>query len=206
MKLFFVAFLAVVAMCKLGTLVHDKMTVDSYKCLLNSKHEFTAIRALTSDGKVDDNLIVNLKNAKDAGLKDIDVYISPCLPCEPEDQIAAVVNALKGQQYGKIYINIDVPGWREFKNFNQMFLEDVINGLTKAGIKFGVLSTKAQWEEYFGPDYSHASRFPLMYESLNKDPSFKDFKPFGGWRKPAAKFFQADASICSLKLDLAYAE
>ena len=75
-----------------------------------------------------------------------------------------------------------------------------------AGIKIGILSTKVQWEEYFGSDYSGASRSPLMYEALNKDPSFKDFRAFGGWRKPAAKYFQSEAPICSLKLDLAYSE
>lgn len=97
-------------------MIHDKLTADTFKCLIGSKHDFTVIRGYTSEGKLDPNLLTNIKAAKEAGIKNVDVFVNPCLPCEPEEQVKAVVNALKGQPFGKVWINIDVPGWREFKN------------------------------------------------------------------------------------------
>eukprot|EP01022_Parablepharisma_sp_SALTPOND_P004506 TRINITY_DN120406_c0_g1_i1.p9 TRINITY_DN120406_c0_g1~~TRINITY_DN120406_c0_g1_i1.p9 ORF type:complete len:258 (+),score=29.66 TRINITY_DN120406_c0_g1_i1:6970-7743(+) len=206
MKLIFVVSLAMAVMCHLGTLVPPpgKLTPETAKCLLGSGHDFTAIRVYTSEGKVDPNAVANLQAAMTAGFKNIDVFVSPCLPCEPETQIKEVVDMLKGKKPGTLWINIDVPGWREFKAFNQLFLEDLLNGFSKAGLKVGILGSKFQWEEFFGPGYSGGSKYDLMYESLNKKADFNDFKPFGGWRKPAAKHFQSGALLCSLKMELLF--
>jgi len=207
-KVFCIVAIAFVVSCHTGSLIPppDKLTADNAKCLLASKHEFTVIRGYLSDGKVDPNGVANFDAAKTGGFKAIEVSISPCLPCEPADQIKQILDAFKSETYGRIWINIGVPGWREFKNFNILFFEDLVNGFLKGGKKVGVIASKFEWEEYFGTDYTGGAKFGLMYKSLNKDPSYKDFKPFGGWRKPEAKQYDTDAAICSLKMDLVYME
>ena len=208
MRAVILLFLAAVAFCRLGVLIPtpDKLTPETAKCLLAAGYDFVVIRAYLSAGNVDPNAIPNIQAAKAAGFKDIDVYMAPCLPCEPIEQTKDMLKALKDQPYSRAFISIDVPGWREFKSFNQAFLEDVITEIAKAGKKPAVFSTKFLWEDNLGRDYSGASKYELMYENLNKDPSFKDYQPFGGWRKPFAKHYATAAPICSLKMELVYKE
>ena len=208
MKTIFILSLIFAAMCRHGTFIPppDKITVDTAKCILTNKHDFTIIRVYTADGKIDPNALNNLAAAHEAGFKDIEVSISPCLTSEPEDQVKEVIELLKKDHLHGIWINVDVRGWREFKSFNQMFLEDLVNGFTKAGIKVGIISSKLQWEDFFTASYSAQSKLPLAYVSLNKEANFNDFKAFGGWKKPFAKHYQSGADLCSLKMELLYKE
>ncbi len=205
-KAFCILAMAIVATCHLGALIPppDTFTADNAKCLMNNKHDFIVLRVSTSDGKVDSHFAANYKAAKAAGYKSIDAYFVPCIPCDPADQSKVAIEAIKGLDIGKIWIEIGVQGWREFKNFNRMYLEDLMTALTPSGKKLGILSSKYEWDENLGEDYDGASSKGLMYKSLDKDPSFKGYKTFGGWRKPEAKQYQAAATLCSLKVDLAY--
>ncbi len=208
LKTICVISLAVMAACRLGAMVPppDALTSENAKCLIAKNHDFVIVRAYTSAGKVDRNFLSNLKIAKAAGFKTIDISVSPCLPCDPAEQVHEILTAVAGLDFAKIWVVIDVPGWREFKEFNRMFLDDMVSGLAKAGKSVGVFASKYEWEEAFGDDYDGASKYPLMYKNLNKVASFSDFRSFGGWKKAEVKQYQSGASLCSLKLDLAYRE
>jgi hypothetical protein len=198
--------LVLAAQCKIGTLIPppDKISADNAKCLIGAKHEFIIIRGSQVSGKADPAVVSNAAVAKAAGFADIDLFFSPCIPCDPKDQSTEFINAIKAVTYAKIWIVIGVPGWREFKAFNQAYLEELIGYLTKTGKKVGILSSKFQWEDTFGPSYSGAAKLDLMYESLNKDASFKDYKPFGGWKTPVAKHYESGASVCTFKMEMVF--
>eukprot|EP00831_Metopus_contortus_P024712 TRINITY_DN214_c0_g1_i15.p2 TRINITY_DN214_c0_g1~~TRINITY_DN214_c0_g1_i15.p2 ORF type:complete len:222 (+),score=37.58 TRINITY_DN214_c0_g1_i15:174-839(+) len=206
MRGIFALMLVVSSLCHLGAIVPppDQLTSDIVKCLISEKQDFIAIRGYLSSGKVDPNLKANVKIASDGGMKAIDLVFNPCVPIEPETQAKEFIAAIEGMNVQNIWINVDVPGWREFKNFNVLFMEDLLAALSKSGKKVGVLSSKFKWEDNFGSSFHGGSSKSLMYESLNKDPSFKDFKPFGGWKKPSGKYFDSSYSACSLKLKMAY--
>ena len=208
LRVFCILVLSLVALCHKGVLIPppEKLTEENAKCLLAAGYDFVVIRGYVVSGNVDPNAVANIQTAKAAGFTDIDVYMSPCLPCNPDDQTKEMLEALKGQPYSRIYVSIDVPGWREFKSFNRLFLEDVMTEITKGGKKVGIFTTKFLWEDNLGSDYSGASKYDLLYENLNKDPSFKDYKAFGGWRKPYAKHYDSGVSLCSMKMELVYKE
>jgi hypothetical protein len=42
---------------------------------------------------------------------------------------------------------------------------------------------------------------PLWYPHYDNVPNFSDFKPFGGWTKPAMKQFWNTMKICGTAID-----
>ena len=45
----------------------------------------------------------------------------------------------------------------------------------------------------FGIMFVHTAH---RYAHYDRDPSFNDFKPFGGWSKPSMKQFTGGATVC----------
>ena len=44
--------------------------------------------------------------------------------------------------------------------------------------------------------------FTFRYAHYDNDPSFSDFKPFGGWSKPSIKQYAGDKTVCGAGVDL----
>ncbi len=176
------------------------LTPEKAKCILEKGYEFVLIHAYTTDGRVNPNALNNIAVAKEAGFKEIDLYFGPCFACEPDVQAREILAALKEVQYGKIWIKIGSKGWREFPYYNRRYLKTIMDQFPKE--KVGILVSKFEWEDPFRKDYDGAKDYSLMYKSPNKDPSFDDFVPFGGWKKPEAKLFEADDIICETGMNL----
>jgi hypothetical protein len=49
-----------------------------WQCLKSNGYSFAIPRAYKSSGTVDSNVNVNVKNARDAGFKNVDIYMFPC--------------------------------------------------------------------------------------------------------------------------------
>ena len=49
---------------------------------------------------------------------------------------------------------------------------------------------------------------PYIYRYMNYDdePTFNDFKPFGGWNKPTMKQYTEDSKECVANLHLDYSD
>ena len=205
MKSFILALLFVAVLCKKGILIPEpqKLTEEEAKCLVTSKIEFVIIRGYMTIGKVDPNLISNLETARKAGIKDLGVYASLHLQDETEPQIKALGAALKGQKIDIVWINIDIPGWREFVDFNTQTLEEIIAAIKKLGYKVGIMGSKEAWERAFRT-YKHKGDLPLLYESLDGKADFKNFKPFGGWTKPDVKHYKSGEPLCKFKAEMLF--
>ena len=69
---------------KHGIDVSSLVSIDSFRCLRNLKltigFDFLIVRGYRNvrDGETDSNVVQTLANAKEAGFKDIDVYMFPC--------------------------------------------------------------------------------------------------------------------------------
>ena len=52
--------------------------------------------------------------------------------------------------------------------------------------------------------YSYSPCMFFRYVRYDGTPSFSDFQPFGGWRRPALKQFDDNISKCGVTVDLNY--
>ena len=185
---------------------NEKISSETVKCVLDADFVNPFVRVFTSSGKTDPYLKENLDTIHYGGNDVIDAIMMPCLLCNPKEQAITVMSLIESYSYIEgVWIDIDVEGWKE-PGFNRVFLETIMKEFKRNGITFGILAAKNRWEQIFGADYSNSLTNFLVYRSLNKEPNFNDFKPFGGWRSPNGKHYDANGDVCSKKMDLIYQE
>jgi hypothetical protein len=64
----------------------------------------------------------------------------------------------------------------------------LVDACNKSGHKCGVYASASQWSAIFGSlSFVYGNNLPLWYAHYDKNPSFSDFKTFGGWKTPWAK-------------------
>jgi len=182
----------------------DLLTPDSAKCLLQNHYESLFIRCYRSYGKVDPNVLTNIKIARAAGYKDIDVYIFPCVPCgNPRQQVIDALKNLEGIDVGMVWLDVEEYAWTKNKTYNQEFVLAQLDQVTKGGRKVGVYTNWHEWDVTVGREWDGASAHPLWFAYWDHDPSFNNFRQFGGWKKPDAKQYESEGKVCGLTgLDL----
>ena len=182
---------------------NEKVSSKTVKCTIKAGYIGPYVRVFTSSGKIDPYAEENAKTIHHEGQSIIGIMM-PCLLCDPIAQVKTVLQLIKTHPYIEgVFIDIDVVGWKE-QSFNRAFFETLINEFNSKF--FGTIATKERWEHIFGQDYSTPTMAFLIYRSLNKEPNFNDFKPFGGWRSPNGKHYDANGDVCSKKMDLIYQE
>lgn len=68
----------------------------------------------------------------------------------------------------------------------------------------GVYASESQWSAIMGSEYTGGSGHQLWYAHYDNQPSFSDFKAFGGWSKPSIKQYAGDKTMCGVGVDLNY--
>jgi len=111
-----------------------------------------------------------------------------------------LINAISGQNYGTIWLDIEIYQWND-QGSNQQFITSMINAGQSAGATLGIYTSLNNWSQIVGADWSGASSLPLWYAHYDNNPSFGDFSPFGGWNTPAIKQYQGDDSSCGISID-----
>jgi len=202
--LIFLAFLFIsLISCKTGVDIPNPMIIstDLWKCLSSQHHvEFLTARAYRSYGVVDPNVLTNIHNAHASGIKEVDVYIFPCFPCaNPKKQVQDTIEHLKNEQYGVIWVDVEEYQWGKDKAANRKFLEEMFDELDKTNKKVGIYTNWHEWDVIVGNDWTRAAKYYLWYPHWDKDPSFKDFRQFGGWTKPYRKQLTCDTYFCNEK-------
>jgi len=197
----FMVFIVAVCLGHLGVDIPtpDIITIPQVKCLVSHGYDMIFIRAYRSYGTVDPNVLINIENAIQGGIKDIDVYIFPCVPCgNPRKQAQDTVNHLKGQPYNHIWVDIEERAWSTNKTYNQWFTMEMTDELLKLNQKIGIYASAYQWEKIVGKEWEGCKDLILWWPRWNHIPSFDDYVPFGGWKKPYAKQYEPDAELCGL--------
>jgi hypothetical protein len=64
-----------------------------------------------------------------------------------------------------------------------------------------LFAAASQWGPIGGDSPAFAD-LPLWYAHYDNNPSFSDWRPFGGWSKPAIKQYQGTTSTCGASVDL----
>lgn len=204
MKFLIFAFLVVAGLCINGVMIPppDQLTATIAKCFVSSDIKFMLVRTYLASGKVDKNVVANIKAAHEAGAGEVHAFAYPAMYTEPKEQIADILKTLKGLNTTRIWININIPDWREFHQMNIETLRDLIAGFQRGGHKVGIIGTAKVWHEAFG-SFTLRGDIPLIYESMNGKPDFKDFRRFGGWRSPYAKHY-ISKNLCNVRAELVY--
>jgi GH25 family lysozyme M1 (1,4-beta-N-acetylmuramidase) len=193
--------LAVPVLSTLG--VDVSALTNTFSCLKSSGYSFAIVRGYRSSGSVDPNVVTNIRNARAAGIPYVDVYLFPCVPCaNPASQATALVNAIKGENYGTIWVDIEILSWSSSLTSNQQFITTLVNQLKSLGQTVGIYTSYYNWQTIVGVNWSGVSSLPLWYAHYDNNPSFSDFTAFGGWTRPSIKQYAGDVTVCSTGVDL----
>ena len=92
----------------------------------------------------------NYSCISEAGIKNVDAYLFPCVPCgDGAKQVRDTNDALKsaGANYGMLWLDIERFKWNADKSTNQAFIKDMIDEASSLGIKTGIYAGYYSWEE-----------------------------------------------------------
>jgi GH25 family lysozyme M1 (1,4-beta-N-acetylmuramidase) len=198
-----VLLLSVPSLATLGVDISQLVSTSAYSCLSSNDYSFAIPRGYQSSGNVDPNVVSNIKNAKAGGIEYVDVYLFPCVPCgNPAGQASALVNAIRGQNYGQIWIDVETYAWSSSLSANQNFITAMVNQLKSLGQHVGIYTNYYNWQSIVGLGWTGCASLPLWYAHYDNNPSFSDFQSFGGWNTPNMKQYAGDVTKCGVGVDL----
>ena len=200
MRIYIFALILAVVLCKKG--VDISVEVHDMSCFKKESMDLVIPRCFRSSGTPDPLCKHNLAAAKKAGIN-ADIYSFPCYSCgNPAKQAEETIKAAAGEEYGRIWVDVEVYKWDPVKSKNRHFISEMVSAIEKAGKKVGIYTSAVNWESVVGSDWDAMSHLPVWYAHYDKNPSFSDFKPFGGWKVPTMKQYIGDTKLCSVGVDL----
>jgi len=196
----------------------------NWACLKQAGYSFAVIRIFQETGSVDSNGVNSIKAAQAAGLS-TDVYMYPAgtKSTTGKTQATAVLNALKGVRYGRVWIDVEGVGksWTTNTASNVQLFKDIASTLTAGGAQIGVYTQGWQWNSIMGSSTA-GSAYPVWYAEYGAGPghyttadgtcsyagapaSLASFKAFGGWTHAYAKQYNGDCNKCGCSVDVNFA-
>ncbi|EFP04686.1 hypothetical protein CRE_09874, partial [Caenorhabditis remanei] len=165
------------------------VTVATFQCIKNAGYSFVIPRVFTSLGKVDTTGVNNVKNARAAGLTDVDGYVFPCLSTScpsAANQVKAALDALKnaGTKVSTLWLDIERLAWPANHASNRAFIEAMVKEAQAYGQQVGIYSNYYNWQDIVGLDYHGQSNLMLWWAAYDGVKDFSKFAAFGGWTRP----------------------
>ncbi|EGG24519.1 hypothetical protein DFA_02762 [Cavenderia fasciculata] len=188
--------------------ISSQTNTSSFDCLKSNGYSYVIIRGLET-GQPDPNGPESIENAWDGGMTKVDVYAVPCPLCVSSSgygQILRMIQSIKAYnvKFGTIWLVVQGAGyWSTYRDENQAFFKDMINGANTDDYSVGVYTSASQWQQIMG-SWNGAASYPLWYSNYDSNPSFSDFKPFGGWTSPTIKQYNSDQMVCELAVNQNY--
>ncbi len=194
----------------LGVDFAGPMPLDKAKCLVQHGYgDFGIVRAWHSYGAFDTDVPASVASLWQAGFKSVDVYMFPCPTRSISTQVREMVGNLTAQRvnYGWIWLDIEEDpstgcGWSTTdKQSNCAVMRELALAVNQTGRPWGTYTSTYEWSTLMGLDcvVQLAAAHPLWYPHYERppNPSFSDFKPFGGWTAPYAKQYNDnDGGVC----------
>jgi hypothetical protein len=199
-----------VAAATVGVDVSSAVSESEWKCLQTpggqGPIEYAIVRVWRSTGSADPAAAATIKAARAAGIKYVDGYIFPCVPCgDPAGQVRKTKEMLDsaGAAVGMLWYDIERYNWPADKAANRAFVSAMIAEGQKLGVKAGVYAGWNSWTAIVGKEWANASAagLPNWYAHYDNNPSFDDYEPFGGWTTPSIKQYKGDATSCGVGVD-----
>nr|QNJ46222.1 GH25 muramidase [Deconica coprophila] len=149
--------------------------------------------ACGSGGRVDPNFVQTYKNARAAGITNIDTYWYPCNgsgnSCKSYAKqiagISATFNA-HSMKIGRIWIDIEKDSicnnWNYGTSGNRDHAKKLITAIKNSGFKYGIYSSPGEWSTIFGSEsFDLDSGAPLWFATWNNVQTLTLGTHFGGW-------------------------
>lgn len=132
---------------------------------------FAIARAWRSSGTMDPNAVANIKNARAAGIPNVDVYLFPCRAHSAADQVNQMISDLGSANYGTIWMDVETNpsttcSWDNFSHAsNCEYLGQLVAAVKSHGKAPGIYASKHMWTVIMGSasacaDYTH---IPMWY-------------------------------------------
>jgi len=201
------ALLPLLAAARLGVDVSEPVDLAAAQCLKAGGVSFAIARAWESIDHFDKSSVTTLASLRGAGIVDAGVYLFPCsFGADPAYQIKAMLGNLSaaGAQFNRVWLDIETNpdpacAWKADKAANCAWLKSLIAAVNATGVPLGVYTSIHEYETWMSdtpqgcvlnPGGASTS-IPLWYPHYESppNPSFSDFKPFGGWTTPTIKQF-----------------
>lgn len=196
---------------------------NNFSCLKSSGEDFVITRSWLSYGAFDSCGAQNVRNAKNAGIQYVDVYMFPCRGQSASSQVSSLVSGLSSSlgedqfdderellesSYGMIWIDVETNpsrgcGWGSDYSANCQYVEELISAIQSHGRKAGVYSSEYMWEQIMGSRTACTgpSKVDLWYAHYDHSASFSDYRQIGGWSSPSIKQYVGDTSECGVGVD-----
>ncbi|CAF3955875.1 unnamed protein product [Rotaria sordida] len=187
----------------LGVDVSQRVSQEQFACLKESGYKFVIVRVYRSVGVVDTNSAQTIKNARAAGLNNVDAYLLPCISCgDAPQQVIETIDYLRDEEAQIDRLWFDIEGqWNNDTDINIQFVDELIKQTSTLDVKFGIYTSRYQWISIMNDATKFSSNSPLWYAHYDNDQSFRDFQSFGGWTQPLIKQFISDVKECGMILD-----
>ena len=170
---------------------------------------FSITRAWESLGRFDANAPATMAAFAHAGI-DVSVYMFPCSFESPQAQLAALQGNLTlagapffAEMWLDVESNADPRCAWSAKNLSANC--DYLASLVGAALgnpffanRTGIYTSVHEWTLLMGADCTAGSPVKLWYPHYESppNPSFSDFKPFGGWTAPTMKQYADGPPVC----------
>ena len=189
-------------------------STSNWQCL-SKTYNYAVVRAFRSNGLYDVHACASLQKAVQGGFSssNLDVYMFPCPTCSasPSQQVQTMItqlNRCSSSWSGRVWLDIEGSQYW-FNNYQQNWnwLRSLVKACLSQATSCGIYSSQSQWVALFGSASkvdSTAAQLPVWYARYpnNQSPTLSDFQPFGGWSAPSMKQYAADATVCTLDVDL----
>lgn len=211
-KLLLVCSLLFSALCTTGVDVSQLYSTSTYSCMKSQGTSFVIVRGYKSSGTVDSYAVANLKNARSAGIKYVDVYMFPCRGKNATTQVNQMMAAINGSFYGMVWLDVETNpssgcSWSGYSaTSNCGYVQELVSAVKANGKAVGIYSSSSMWQTIMGSRYGckNVASQPLWYAHYDNTQSFSDFQAFGGWTKPTMKQYKGDTTLCGASVDMDY--
>ena len=190
------------------------LSVSEFECLKNDGMHFAIPRAWRSSGTPDPNAVQNIKNARAAGIANVDVYLFPCRGKSAADQVKQMITDLASANYGMIWMDVETNpssgcSWASFSHASNCdYLGELVNAVKAQGKVPGIYASHYMWTEIFGTASAcpHYTSVAMWYAHYDGKETFDDYAAlsFGGWTKPTVKQYKGTTTKCNAGVDLSF--
>eukprot|EP00041_Stephanoeca_diplocostata_P034998 m.1216549 g.1216549 ORF g.1216549 m.1216549 type:complete len:270 (+) comp24614_c0_seq4:154-963(+) len=189
--------------------ISKTITEAKWSCMhTTGNYQFAIVEGWQGGYGQNTGLASAVKDAWNAGFKDVDVYAFMCPNCHNSAASATqLVNYLKSNnvRFGMIWLDVEQCSgcWSTNLAANCEFVKSLASEYLRLGVKIGVYSSEGEWPQTVGASCTGLNAHPLWYAHYDGVPSFSDgLYRFGGWTKPAIKQFADSAgNSCGISVD-----
>ncbi len=75
-----------IVLASIGVDVSQSVSQAQFECLKDNGYKFVIVRAYRNNGVIDSNSAQTIRNARAAGLNQVDAYLFPCISCGDASQ------------------------------------------------------------------------------------------------------------------------